>query len=236
MPKAAVLPNAHTNGERQSDLAFAQIKNDIILCRLKPGESVSEAELSLRYDCGRAATRAALTRLAETGLVTPRPRRGFVIAPITLKSVQDVFDLRLLLEPQVAAIAAGKVDADELRHINKQPQRAKNDAERIDFLDSNRAFHRCIAEATGNAKLVGVLDDLFDDITRLVHLGLYGAGRTAKESQADQQRQDQDHEDLISAFEAQDPLLAEKIARAHIEHSRDLALRQILNGNVTVNL
>lgn|GEM_PF-266423 len=225
-----------SGGSRQSDQAYDQVKADIIQCRLRPGEEFTEIELSERYQAGRAAMRAALTRLAEIGLVEPVPRRGFIVTPITIGSVKDLFQVRLIVEPKVAALATGKVDPAYLRQINLAPQAARGGKAVLDFLDSNRAFHLAIAEATGNARLIFLMESLADEMARLVALGLFGSGRTETDMAADQVAQDQQHEALIAAFEANDRDAAEDAARTHIEHSRHLAMSQIFDGNFDLKM
>jgi DNA-binding GntR family transcriptional regulator len=224
----AVL-NAETPNQRQSDQAFEAIKNAIILCRLAPGARFSEAELSERYSFARAATRAALMRLAEVQLVQPVPRHGFVVTPITIASIRELFELRLIAEPQAAALAAGKVDVAKLRALNRSPQNAGNDPDQLAFVESNRAFHRAIAAATGNCRLFNLLESLADEMQRLVHLGLFGPGG----SETERRNADTQHENLIAAFEQGDPKAAELAARIHIEHAKGLVLDRLVNGNAT---
>ena len=132
---------------RQSDAAYLRLKNDIITCQLAPGSQFSELDLSTHYGMGRAALRSALTRLCEIGLLQSIPRRGFQVTPITVKSVTDLFDLRLIIEPKVAELAATKIDAGVLRSLNAHPQDARSASEQIAFLTSNHAFHCAIAAA-----------------------------------------------------------------------------------------
>lgn len=221
-----------TSNPRQSDQAFARLKCEIISCRLAPGARFSEVDLSNRYGLARAATRAALTRLAEAGLVQPVPRHGFVVTPITLASLKDVFELRMMIEPQATAMAVGKLDPARLRALNAAPQLAKTPGDQLAFVDSNRAFHAEIAQASGNRRLAALLETLADEMQRLVHLGLFGRpGNEANQRDADAQ-----HEALIAAFEAGDAKAAEQAARYHIEHSRALAMDQILKGLVPLEL
>ena len=225
---AAVDSGGEAAGHRQSDQAFDRIKNEIILCRLAPGAHFSEAEISNRFGLARAATRAALMRLAEVRLVQPVPRHGFVVTPITMTSLRELFELRLMIEPKAAALAVGKVDIPHLRAINRSPRHARTDAEQLAFVESNRAFHRAIASATGNGRLFHLLESLADEMQRLVHLGLFGPGG----SDAERQSADAQHEALIAALDDGNAAAAEQAARLHIEHSRSLAMDCIFNGHV----
>ena len=208
-------------------MAFERLRGDIIQCKLAPGSHVTEGGICELYGLGKASVRAALARLNQEGLVRAIPRQGYVIAPITLKSVQEMFELRLLIEPALARMAVGRVDVALLRKLNVAPGASKADEAELVFLQSNRNFHLAIAESIGNQRLLGVLAQLLDDMARLLHLGLFcadwrrGAMRSAHEGQAQQ------HEDLIRAFAVRDAGAAERAARLHIEESRELVMKAL---------
>ncbi len=229
---AKAFSRSDAQSERQSDQALRLIKNAIILCHLPPGTSFSEAELSGRFGLARAATRAALMRLAEVGLVEPVARHGFLVTPITVASIRELFELRLMIEPQAAVLAIGKVDIAKLRNLNSSAHLAGNDAQQLDFVEDNRAFHAEIASATGNRRLFLLLESLADEMQRLVRLGLFGP----KGSEAERYNADSQHEALIAAFEAGDREGAKNAARHHIEHARMLVLNHALISNLPINL
>lgn len=90
--------------------AYAALRRDILSCKLVPGALVTEGELMTTYGFGKNSCRIALTRLAHDRLIFARPRRGYQVAPITLKDVEEVFALRVQLEPMAARLAIGRVD------------------------------------------------------------------------------------------------------------------------------
>lgn len=195
----------------RGEVAYQRLRGDILACRLPPGASVTEPELMARCGVGRSSCRQALVRLAHERLVEPRPRKGYRIADITLRDVDELFSLRLELEPMAARLAVGRVDTAVLRQWEEacKKDRATLRQERVGvFMDANRHFHMTIAEATGHGRLVRILESLMDEITRLVALGF----STSPEKPGIAH----DHEDLIEAFEARDARRAEAIARRHI--------------------
>lgn len=211
---------------RQSDAAFALLKAEIVTCRLAPGSSFSEAVLSLRFGLARAAARAALTRLAEQRLVLPVARHGYTVTPVTVQSIRELFEVRLIAEPKAAALATGRADAAEMRQLNKAPQLARTADDRLAFVAANRAFHRAIASATGNARLYALLEALADEGERLVHLGLFGPGS----DEHDRSTANDGHEALLAALEARNPAAAEQAAAEHVEHARAIVLARVLAG------
>src|ERR1700728_380851 len=97
-----------------SDLAYSRIRQAIIRAELRPGDVVTEAGLAASFELGKAPLRAALHRLAQEGLVVPRRRYGHEISPITLQYIEDLFDVRILLEVEAARLCAGRIDLDFL--------------------------------------------------------------------------------------------------------------------------
>lgn len=218
------------------DQAFDLIKGDIILCKLSPGAEVTEAGLAEHYRLGRAPIRSALSRLSQDGLVNVVPRRGYVITPITVKGVQEIFELRLIVEPAAARIATGHVDLQRLRATNSWPTASDSAEQKLRFLTSNRAFHIAIAEATNNDRLAQSIVTLHDEMVRLLNLGLFSSGRAPDAMRIDYEMQRQQHDLLIDSLEAGDPAAAERAAREHIEHSRDLVLHAIFRHRLSFDL
>ena len=213
-----------------SERAYERIKHDIICCLIAPGTEVSETQLCAQYRLGKAPVRSALSRLAHDGLVRAIPRRGYMVTPVTLKDIQDVFELRLLLEPRAARLAAGRVDAkrlqmlDEICRAGYQPGEPKSTAR---FLEANKEFHVAIAQAAGNARLAHAIAQLLDEMTRLLHLGL-GIRNRSQEMQ-------HEHRTLVRALVRGEGATAEKICQQQIEAARDMVLKAILNSNALMN-
>lgn len=163
------------NGPNLNETAYTRIKGDIIACVLQPGEEISEGTLVARYGFSKAPIRSALMRLRQEGLIVSRGRQGNIVSPVTLRDVQEVFQLRLLLEVAAARLAAGKVDADRVRALNKAVHAGFTSGEpesEAAYLEANREFHRYVAEAGGNQRLAALLVDLMEQHERIVHLGL----------------------------------------------------------------
>jgi DNA-binding GntR family transcriptional regulator len=214
-----------------TDRAYERIKHDIICCTIAPGTEISEAQLCAQYRLGKAPVRMALSRLAHDGLVRAIPRRGYMVTAITLKDIQDVFELRLMLEPAAARMAAGHVNAQRLRTLDEacrggyQPGDARSISR---FLEATKAFHVAIAQAAGNARLAHAIEELLDEMTRLLHLGL-GLRNRSQEMQ-------HEHRALIRALVHGDGATAERLCREQIETTRNTVLSAILTSSSVVNL
>jgi len=149
--------------------AYERLRRAIVRLELAPGAAVSEAQLVDGFGFSKAAVRAALARLRAEGLVVAQPRRGHVVAPLTMRDVLEIYDLRLLLEPPAAEAAAGRIDRDELARLKALADRDVDfeDPESLErFMSANRAIHLAIAEAAGNRRTARIVERLLDDSER----------------------------------------------------------------------
>lgn len=216
-------------------IAFERLRSDIIQCKLPPGSKITEGGLCDLYGFSKAPVRTALFKLSQEGLVRTVPRHGYVIAPITIKSVQDMFELRLVLEPAIARMAVGRIDIEELKRFNVAPGSSKAEQAEMRFLAANRQFHLAIARASGNLRMLALMTQLLDEMAKLLHLGLFSSDWRAGSMLDVHHSQAQQHEDLINAFARADPDAAAEATRLHVQESRDLVMRALLSqGSLTV--
>jgi len=217
---------AGSDGVLLGESTYQAIRQSILSCTVSPGSMLTEAALMAQYAVGKSTCRLALARLTQEGLVRSVPRHGYTVVPVTLKDVEEVFALRLVLEPEAARLAAGKIDAKALLRIDRsvRPNNvSKNQGNRIDFfLDANREFHLAIAAASGNDRLVRSIAALFDEMIRLVALGF--------NAENDNPQIADDHHQLVEALEAGDGKLAAKITRRHIEKFRDMTMERVMRS------
>ena len=158
-----------------NDIAYRTIKDDIISCALRPGQDISEGVLVARYRLGKAPIRSAMMRLRQEGLVVSRGRQGNAVSAVTLRDVQEIFQLRLVLEVTAVRLAAGTVDATRLRSLNEAAHAVwspGDEASESTYLRANRELHRYVAESSGNQRLAALVVGLMEQHERIVRLGL----------------------------------------------------------------
>jgi len=208
----------------QSDRAYEALRSEIIRCRLTPGGRFSEAELTARFGFGKAAIRTSLLRLCQEGLAQAIPRHGYVVTPITVKDVLDVFEIRSILEPAAARLATGKVSEEELMHADARWRTGETEVQdetKELSLRANKEFHLIIARATGNARLIQAEARVLDETDRLVYLGLPLASERAEIREG--------HKALLEALVRGTPRAAEDAALKHVEAAKAIVLDAIVS-------
>ncbi len=200
--------------------AAGLLRADILACRLVPGATLSEAVLAARTDLGRAPIRAALARLADEGLVQPIPRRGWIVTPVTVRDIHEVFDLRLILEPEAARRAArARAGLEQLHALNAACLPGHDPADpdtALSFLTANARFHTAIAELSGNQRLARQLGRLLDESTRMLVLGLSRRDRSREMAH--------EHSALLDALAQGDAPEAAAIMAEQVAASRAMVL------------
>jgi DNA-binding GntR family transcriptional regulator len=177
--------------ETSGAAAYDRLRRAITRLELAPGAAVSEAQLVDGYGLSKAAVRAALARLRSEGLVVAEPRRGHVVAPLTVRDVLEIYDLRLMLEPPATEAAAGLIAADELARLQEltEPPVDFDDPTSLDrFTSANRTIHLTIVEAAGNRRAAAIVERLLDDSERARRMALQ-AGAASRGVRARQELQ-----------------------------------------------
>jgi len=171
-PAAERTAHASAPTGRSGALAHAYecIKEDIVNRVVSPGQKLHAQELAVRLHLSRTPIREALGRLEQEGLVRRDTGWGYVVQPMNLKEILDLFALREVLEPLAAAEAAGRIAKKELRELkailneSSAALRRRDDAA---FRILSRRFHMTIAAVAQNELLRQTLARM-NDRTRLV--------------------------------------------------------------------
>ena len=228
LPKSEGEPAAERN---LNDIAYRTIKDDIISCALQPGEDVSEGVLAARYGLGKAPIRSAMLRLRQEGLVVSRGRQGNAVSAVTLRDVQEIFQLRLVLEVTAVRLAAGKVDGARLRALNEAAHAPYSPGDRASesaYLRANREFHRYVAQSSGNQRLAALVVGLMEQHERIVHLGLALQNREHEFHHF--------HDDLVAALIEGDGERAAQLTEAALRGGQKKVMEALADSAAQVTL
>jgi DNA-binding GntR family transcriptional regulator len=218
MPKQGLANQEGSLKER----VYAALKNDIVNGVLSPGEKLLESKLAEAYGVSKTPVREALSILEREGLVEVIPRVGYFTSRITVNDIQDIFELRLILETASAEIAAtkiGKEGIDFLESLHDKYIRGDLESYKL-FLSENTEFHYYIALSTGNTRLADAVRGLLEQMQRLLFL------RLDLRDGADEMLHE--HELMLKAFRERDAATARSEMEKAIINARESTLQSIL--------
>ena len=198
-------------------MARAAIRAHIITGQLKPGAIYPVSYFATRLEVSATPVREALLDLASQGLVELARNKGFRVPELSEHDLDEIYQLRLLLEAPAVVMAVGKLSADDQRRCAELAQEIEDCAANGDltgFLEYDRLFHRALLEPLGNRKLLSIIDELRDG-ARLWALPTLARSEPLKRSA-------REHGQLLRALVKGDAEMARSIMVHHLEHTRGL--------------
>jgi GntR family carbon starvation induced transcriptional regulator len=206
--------------QTRAELAFVQIRNDIIRGRLAPNMRLRLEELRERYDMGFSPLREALTRLQSDGLVVLEQMKGFRVSPVSLDHLHDITRVRIEVENMCLrwAIDQGDVDWEAniigtFHMLSKQSKSVPGEPSTINesWNQFHRAFHGALISACGSPVLMSISDALFDQAERYVAVSIRYLA---------QQRDDvSEHRQIMETVISRNAEKACKLNKEHIERT-----------------
>lgn len=205
-----------------SDEVHAAINALLLDGKFEPGVRVNIDSVARELGVSATPVREALARLESEGLLVKEALRGYTVAPLLdAADMSNLFELRLLLEPAAAASAADHATDGVLRELDALAKdlRAGTEAELTRSPDRARfrqyvmddaEFHGVIAAASGNPLLADAIDRLHAQVQLY---RIHFPSELLWETNAE-------HEAILTALRAGDPMAAREAMRAHLERSR----------------
>lgn len=200
-----------------------------------PGDQLPpERELSERFQVSRASVREAIRALESTGLVKTRSGGGtyvnssaeVLLSPLAAAILQqkdillDIFEARKLIEPEIAALAAVRADAQDIARMEAiLEEQAQQIAKGETGVEADTAFHSILAQTTKNQIILRLDDTLVDSLRETRERSLQVHGRPARSLAG--------HREILRAIQAKD---SEKARRAMLEHLRAIERNVLKRG------
>jgi DNA-binding GntR family transcriptional regulator len=189
----------------------------LVAGELHPGEIYSAPSLAEQFGVSATPVREALLDLVKDGFVEVVRNKGFRVVEISDADLDQISQIRLLLEVPTAVSAAAVLDRAKINQLASIAAEITDSASRgdvIGYLDADRRFHVEIVSAVGNQRLTDLVDRLRRQ-TRLSGLtDLARAGRLA--ASADE------HHQILAALEVGDEDAITWLMSVHIGHTRGL--------------
>lgn len=206
------------------DVVFNSLREAILTGKVLPGERLMEKHLADQIGVSRTPIRESLRRLELEGLVEITPRKGATVSAISEKDIHDVLEIRAALESLGAKQACLNMTDENFEKIKKAADEFEKTYMEPDYklvAEKDVAFHDEIFKASGNEKLIHIINNLRDQIYRF--RVEYLRSKKYRKSIAEE------HQELLKALEEKDAELASEIANKHIEN-QEKAVVQLIRG------
>lgn len=201
-------PEEFVPRDNDVDIAHCAIREKVLRSELALDEPINAKRLAEELGVSMPAVRQALEAAARIGIVERQPRRGWRVVALTRSEVQDLFRVRLRLEPLALKYAVPRLTEQTLDALETEDERAYRAANpsRYEVRQADYNFHTTLFEASGRRVLAAVLEPLLQRL--FVHPGQRRVGETSDE-----------HQDILEAIRQRDRDRAVDALRRHLKES-----------------
>ncbi|MEW5814958.1 MAG: GntR family transcriptional regulator [Spirochaetota bacterium] len=203
---------------------YATLQNAIIIGGLKPGQRLKEIEIASQMSISRTPLREALSRLEANGWLRKVRSGGYAVIDDTEKEVEDLFDVRLVLECHALKLALKNISDGEIKKMERVIENMELNTKRDDvaiIIELNTKFHETIFIASGNYKLCELLSHLHTHILRYRIKTLWNPEERRASLEG--------HKKIVKIIKERNESLADKIMSDHINHSKEVIMSRIKN-------
>lgn len=208
------------------DLVFNTLRQAILKGELKPGERLMEIQLAEKLGVSRTPIREAIRKLELEGLVLMIPRRGAEVARISHKSLQEVLEVRSALEVLAIELACERISEDDLADLEQAEQHFREvvrTGSEMEIAQSDEAYHDIIYNASGNKRLVQIINNLREQIYRYRLEYIKDAAKRGTLIS--------EHQRILEAIRSRDVEKATQLIKEHIDN-QEITVSKNLEGSL----
>lgn len=199
------------------DVVFQTLRTAILKGDLKPGERLMELQLASKLGVSRTPIREAIRMLEQEGLARTIPRKGAEVAGMTEKDMEDVLQIRCVLEELAARLSCENITDDEMRELKIAMvafEEKTREGNVVELAKADVTFHDIIYRAADNPKLLVLLNNLREQMYRY---------RT--EYMKDDRIHPvliREHKEMVKALENRDQELVAREVRQHLKNQEEV--------------
>jgi DNA-binding GntR family transcriptional regulator len=206
----------HNNKQPAAEKAYYHIKAAILAGKYPPGERLVEEKLAAEAGVSRTPVRQALGRIAAEGLIKPMERRGYCFSRDSIEEMEEVFDLRAVLEGYALRLAFNRIDGKVLALLEECVAQAQEALDRGDnhlVFEWNTKFHDILSDLiSGRQRIYRLISDMRKYVLRYrkdTLQYLQGAVRSIE-----------GHRRILMALKLGYPDLCERVMREHVMEAK----------------
>ena len=201
------------------DQAYKIIKSKIIFHEIKPGERIIDKKLAEELCVSRSVVRQVLSVLTKEELLKLIPRNGFYVREITSKGIEEIYNVRKVLEAYATELAVSKISSGDIAALEEVFRMAKRDLEKDEvksFIEADVILHKILVDNCGNECLIKIINKNNDKYAfyRIADLNRI---ERAKESYFE-------HYEIFKAVKEKKVKFSAELMAKHIENAKKIIL------------
>ena len=197
------------------NIVYQKIKSAILNEMYEPNQILNERKLAEEFQISRTPVREALKILEGEGWVKIIPWKGAIVNQITQKEIDEIFQIRLIIEPAIIELLQNKIDYKKRNYLDRMYENQKKAESKKEFILADRVFHMTFVEWTENLQLIEMVKDLNDRIYMVGHKAI-----NSKDSKREKESLEE-HYKIIQALKNNDIMLAKNFMIAHIIETKN---------------
>jgi DNA-binding GntR family transcriptional regulator len=161
-----IISNARASNVTAQDVVLSSLREAILAGVLLPGARLRQEDLADRFGTSRIPVREALRALEYEGLVTSEPNRGFTVTELDADDVEEVYDLRIVLESHAVRVALPLLTDEDIAELDELFATMTNAADPDEQLAARERFYIRLYSVSGRPRLVGLIARLRQEVAR----------------------------------------------------------------------
>lgn len=204
------------------EVVFNTLRDAILRGELEPGERLMEIQLAEKLGVSRTPVREAIRKLELEGLAIMLPRRGAIVAAITISDLKDVLEVRRVLEGLTIELACKRMTSEELDKLKESGEdfaQAVRGDDLTEIAKKDVAFHDIIYNASRNKRLIQILNNLREQMYRYRLEYIKDANKRGTLVE--------EHRVIIESIEVKDAVMAKKAIKKHIANQEKTIIENL---------
>ena len=203
-------------GKSKKDVAYEYLKEGILSGELKPGSPISEMAVAKDLEISRTPLREAMRELEREGLMVSYPDRGSFVTTVTPSEVDEIYELRAMIECWCLKKGFDRLDRRELRYIKEDFRTAYDMDDWELFHKADRKFHGMIVDSAASPRIRNFMNNLNAQTERIRRISARGVSRNEKSLK--------EHSAIIDAILDNDREAAERALKEHLSSVGETAI------------
>ncbi len=212
-------------GFRTAQAAVAEmLRREILSGQMSPQTRLLQSEVAERFETSTTPVREALRQLVAEGLLDGDPHRGVTVHQISLEELEEIYEIRLRLEPLAMEATVTNVTSADLAEAERLLDGMEAENDPAVWTGLNAQFHALMAEAAHRPRLAAILTNLRNLSAMYIVRSIQGLPERITAG-------NDEHRELVAAVKDKDVTRAQEIELAHLRHTLEIGEHQLAAGS-----